>query len=356
MSGSAESAKPKAYDVFNGDADGICALHQLRLAEPREATLVTGVKRDIELLQRVPSETDVGVDATVLDISLDANVASLARLLEAGGHVRYFDHHSARQAFSHPKLDFFWDDSLDVCTSILVDRYLRGRFRQWAIVAAFGDNLRSSARRLATTIGLSENHTAALDELGRMLNYNAYGDSTDDLYVSPQALYTAVHQFVDPLDFIAGSPYFGLLMDGYRDDAARAEALLPERRWAQGEFYVLPDAPWARRFSGEFANRLASQRPTASFAVLTAKPDGSYAVSVRSGSPEIHTAHGLCEKFQSGGGRKAAAGINCLPVTQLDEFIAAFAAYFAVGRTPATDADSPPDSVHEPFHQEENSR
>jgi len=33
------------YDVFNGDADGICALHQLRLAEPREATLVTGVKR-----------------------------------------------------------------------------------------------------------------------------------------------------------------------------------------------------------------------------------------------------------------------------------------------------------------------
>ena len=25
------------YDVFNGDADGICALIQLRLAEPRES-------------------------------------------------------------------------------------------------------------------------------------------------------------------------------------------------------------------------------------------------------------------------------------------------------------------------------
>ena len=23
-----------AYDVFNGDADGLCALHQLRLAQP----------------------------------------------------------------------------------------------------------------------------------------------------------------------------------------------------------------------------------------------------------------------------------------------------------------------------------
>ena len=41
------------YDVFNGDADGICALLQLRLAEPREAQLVTGVKRDINLLSRV---------------------------------------------------------------------------------------------------------------------------------------------------------------------------------------------------------------------------------------------------------------------------------------------------------------
>jgi len=37
----------KYIDVFNGDADGICALHQLRLAEPVESTLVTGVKRDI---------------------------------------------------------------------------------------------------------------------------------------------------------------------------------------------------------------------------------------------------------------------------------------------------------------------
>ncbi len=38
------------YDIFNGDADGICALLQLRKAEPRDAQLVTGVKRDINLL------------------------------------------------------------------------------------------------------------------------------------------------------------------------------------------------------------------------------------------------------------------------------------------------------------------
>src|SRR5678815_3472044 len=40
------------FDVFNGDADGICALHQLRLADPLDSTLVTGLKRDIALLNR----------------------------------------------------------------------------------------------------------------------------------------------------------------------------------------------------------------------------------------------------------------------------------------------------------------
>jgi hypothetical protein len=39
-----------AIDIFNGDADGICALTQLRNAEPRDARLVTGVKRDIALV------------------------------------------------------------------------------------------------------------------------------------------------------------------------------------------------------------------------------------------------------------------------------------------------------------------
>lgn len=39
-------------DVFNGDADGICSLVQLRLAEPRESELVTGIKRDINLLKK----------------------------------------------------------------------------------------------------------------------------------------------------------------------------------------------------------------------------------------------------------------------------------------------------------------
>ena len=45
------------YDVFNGDADGLCALQQLRLHTPVDnAILITGVKRDISLLQRVEAQ------------------------------------------------------------------------------------------------------------------------------------------------------------------------------------------------------------------------------------------------------------------------------------------------------------
>ena len=57
------------YDVFNGDADGICALLQLRLAEPAETTRITGVKRDITLAYQVPADCRAKVN--ILDIRLD---------------------------------------------------------------------------------------------------------------------------------------------------------------------------------------------------------------------------------------------------------------------------------------------
>jgi len=91
------------YYAFNGDADGLCALQQLRLVDPRDATLVTGVKRDIKLLRRV--HATVGDDVTVLDISLDANRDDLRRLLEAGATVRYFDHHYAGELPQHRNLE-----------------------------------------------------------------------------------------------------------------------------------------------------------------------------------------------------------------------------------------------------------
>ena len=79
------------FDVSNGDADGICALHQLRLAQPLESILITGVKRDIALLERVTAQA--GDSVTVLDVSLNRNREALLRLLQQGVRVEYFDHH-----------------------------------------------------------------------------------------------------------------------------------------------------------------------------------------------------------------------------------------------------------------------
>lgn len=58
------------YDVFNGDADGIIALLQLRLAEPKQSKLITGVKRDIKLLSQVV-KADNASSVTALDISME---------------------------------------------------------------------------------------------------------------------------------------------------------------------------------------------------------------------------------------------------------------------------------------------
>ncbi len=80
-----------SYDVFNGDADGICALQQLRMQYPREAQRVSGLKRDIDLLQRVDARA--GDEITVLDVSLDKNRDALEAVLTAGARVFYADHH-----------------------------------------------------------------------------------------------------------------------------------------------------------------------------------------------------------------------------------------------------------------------
>jgi hypothetical protein len=340
MTSASPASEPPAYDVFNGDADGICALHQLRLAAPKDAILVTGVKRDVALLDKVPCRG--GIDVTVLDVSLDANAQALHSLLEAGAQVQYFDHHSAQQAFEHPRFRFFWDDAPEVCTSILVDRHLRGRFREWAVAAAFGDNLPAAARKLGNSIGLGEISLHALEELGLMLNYNAYGESVEDLHVPPCALYRSLHRFADPFEFIEEAPEYRALCGGYLDDAVRMQDLTPCWKSGCGAVYILPAKPWARRISGVFANRLVSPGDTRSYAVLTETARGAYVVSVRSGRPEQRGANGLCAQFPTGGGRKSAAGINSLPGAELDNFIRAFSDYFG----DAAFAASPGQPIH----------
>lgn len=313
------------FDVFNGDADGICALHQLRMHTPRAATLITGVKRDIALLKKVPAEA--GTRVTVLDISLEVNREDLLRLLEGGATVEFFDHHRCGAVPSHPYLQTHIDTDAKICTSLIVNRYLQGRYALWAVVAAYGDNLVSSADVEAQGLGLDDAARSTLRELGECLNYNAYGESLEDLLIAPADLYCALHPYEDPFTFIDASPIFSSLREGYRSDMENAKKAAPLHRFGGGEVYVLPDAAWARRVSGVFGNHLCNAQPTKAHAVLS-KSAGGFRVSVRAPLRNTRGAGDLCTLFESGGGRAGAAGINHLPEADLPRFLRLFEQHF----------------------------
>src|ERR1700686_1441983 len=110
------------YYAFNGDADGVCALQQLRLSETGDATLVTGVKRDIRLLERV--DAAAGDEVTVLETKLDQKPRALLRLPGSGALVPYFDHHYAGELPEPPRFEARIEETGKSCTSVLVILYL----------------------------------------------------------------------------------------------------------------------------------------------------------------------------------------------------------------------------------------
>lgn len=314
------------FDVFNGDADGICALHQLRLAEPLEATLVTGVKRDIALLERVDAQA--GDTITVLDVSIDVNRKALIGLLERGVTIHYFDHHNPAEVPIHPGLHAFIDTTPDICTGIIVDRWLGGAQRIWAVVAAFGDNFAQRAAQLAQSLRLSGAQLDALQSLGEALNYNAYGDEVADLIIHPAALYTSLHRYADPFVFMEAEPLFQIMRNARANDLEMALRIPPYIALDYGQIIILPDAAWSRRVRGTAGNILATRAPRLACAILTPDRCGGYTVSVRAPFAIMHGADRLCHSFSDGGGRPAAAGINHLPADKLCEFVDMFKQIF----------------------------
>tara|TARA_R110002049_G_scaffold24302_11_gene86331 strand:- start:4700 stop:5656 length:957 start_codon:yes stop_codon:yes gene_type:complete len=310
------------YDLFNGDADGICALLQLRKAEPREATLVTGVKRDINLLAKV--DASAGDLITVLDVSMDKNRSALDKVLAQGASVFYVDHHFPGDIPDHAQLTAIVNESPEVCTAALVNGYLEGSHLDWAVTGAFGDNLHNTARTLAKGLDISAQDLTSLENLGTYINYNGYGPAIEDLHFDPQELYLRLYAAEGPLDFVHNSPDFEKLSTGYREDMASAEALQPLQAKPGSAVFLLPDEPWARRVSGVYSNDLATNNPGRAHAVLTINAKGNYLISVRAPMDNKQGAADLCMQFPTGGGRAGAAGINDLPLDRLQDFIEAF--------------------------------
>mgnify|MGYP003384726712 CR=1 FL=1 len=324
------------YDVFNGDADGIIALLQLRLSQnkpyPKETKLITGVKRDISLLHQV--DVMQATSVTVLDVSMEKNSAALTQLLEKQIKVFYVDHHRAGEQPKSNYLTSLIDTDANTCTSLLVNTYLNNEFALWAIAAAFGDNMQASAAKLAEQYKLSLAQQALLKELGIYINYNGYGRSVDDLHFHPAKLLDKLSHYSDPFDLInEEDSIFHQLKAAYLADMEKANnsAVLVDNE--QLTAVQLADEPWARRVSGVFGNELANAAPDKAHVVVTLNESvtdekATYTISLRAPINNKQGAGDLCASFPTGGGRAAAAGINALPAEMLGDFFVSVAKYY----------------------------
>jgi len=308
------------FDVFNGDADGIFALHQIRLEKPQpSATLITGVKRDIALLSRVVDKKNCSF--TVLDISLDSNRHFLDTLLCQNNSIEYFDHHFSGVIPDSPLLHHKIDVSPETCTSLIVNNTLAGKNSLWAICGAFGDNLHQQAQQLADDSGLTKEQTQQLREIGELVNYNGYGSTLDDLHFHPEELYKTVHDYSDPFDFFSSSPILNTLRKGFDDDLKMAQEQKEYPVSGNNRVYFFPNAPWARRIQGVFSNLKAREKPMLAHALIVENDDLTLRISLRAPLAHRCNADTLCKLFPTGGGRAAAAGINNMPPSKLDDFL-----------------------------------
>lgn len=319
------------FDLFNGDADGIFSLLQLRQSDPRpDAERITGVKRDIALFPRIAGRAGTGDRVTALDISMAKNTQALTRVLSDGAEVLYIDHHQTGDIPDNDRLSVITDDAKECCTAYLTDLHLDGARPAWAVCGAYGDNFPALADRISLSRGL-DLPMGRLRELGELVNYNAYGLSPDDLHIHPSDLFALLLSYPGPVEFLDDDhAVFAQLHTGFHDDWDMAQSAREIDISKSGQILSLPARAASNRISGLFGNALVDEDPHLGFAILTELQDGQrYRVSIRAPrARQSPPAAKLASQF-GGGGRAAAAGIDRLDSADLPRFVDAFRAAFA---------------------------
>ncbi|MGB1475717.1 MAG: DHH family phosphoesterase [Candidatus Poseidoniaceae archaeon] len=269
--------------AYNGDADGICSMVQWGLVYGIEGHRVTGVKRDIELLERVNPNPDDEI--IVMDISLARNHARAVELSSQGFDITWFDHHLAGEPIDAIATNI--DTSANICTARIVEKFL-GVESDWAQVALHGDGLSVHSSK------------PEFKELGELLNYNGYGADLSDLHFHPDELLLLCLQAKTPQNFM-DTQAFMTLKNGFESDLLNAKNI----ELSNG-YYLLPNESWARRVVGVMAHRIneSGNGPH----VIAIDKGESLQVSIR-GTEGIGD---LCKMF-GGGGRATAGGIDALP-------------------------------------------
>lgn len=122
---------------------------------------------------------------------------------------------------------------------------------------------------------------------------------------------------------------FNTLSAAYHQDMNKAESYQLIHETDCTAVIQLPNEQWAGRISGVYGNDLANRYPNRAHAIITEKGIDDLRVSVRSPLNNKQGADVLVSQFPTGGGRKAAAGINALPKELLNAFISAFDKQYA---------------------------
>ncbi len=323
----AADAGPHIF-VFNGDADGLVGQHILFLELGRPVLRVTGLKREIGLLARLPRLTAGHIHG--IDISLRRNLDALYPLLAQGNlRITWYDHHEPGEPPVHPSLVLHVNQAPETCTGAIVNAVRGHRHPLWAALAAFGDNLPATASALASAGGASAHEAQLLKRAGTLVNYNAYGEAPGDQLIPAPELAERMEPFVSALDFCWEASIFGPLAAQYEADQDAFQSLIALVDMPAAKAFVVPDAPFARRYAATWANERALQHPNEALAVLHAQADGGYRISLRSPRREgaVPAASDLAREF-GGGGRKLAAGIDALPADRLDRFAERFGIYY----------------------------
>ena len=277
--------------AYNGDADGICSMVQWGLEHGVEGKRITGVKRDIQLLDRVhPNLED---EVVVMDISLARNHTRALELSQQGIKISWFDHHLAGGEIKEIQTNI--DTSSNVCTATIVENYL-GKESDWAQVALHGDGLSKHSSK------------QEYKELGELLNYNGYGADLSDLHFHPDDLMMLCLKSRTPSEFMA-TPVFAKLKQGFDFDIENANKIEEKEG-----YYLLPNEAWARRVVGVMAHR------------INEKGSGPHVIAIDKGNTLQISLRGqsgigeLCAKF-GGGGRATAGGIDALPKAEMTDLM-----------------------------------
>lgn len=329
--------------VFNGDADGLIAQYLLSIHLGKPNLRITGYKRDNQLLKKLPLlAVSAASQLYVLDISVKQNLEYLLPLLNQGNvDVTWFDHHAPGDVPVHKNLKLHINQASTTCTAMIVNTFFGNRHPLWTAMALFGDNNAETAEAILKNQEVSIEEKSLLKKAGILLNYNAYAEKPGDALFEPADLAIRMDAFIlesdskAALKFARDQGIFAPLETQYLQDEIRFQNLQPIQVSENSQAYLVPNEPWARRFSATWVNALVSAKPAAALvalAILIEREDKSFSVSIRSPSKsmgEIKSAAELASEFVSGGGRKLAAGINQLEKSALPKFLDRFQKFYA---------------------------